>query len=151
MKSGGLIQRRNAYMVKLHVLKELWRKWGHTSFHSSNGVLQMTQYVSQNLPLLEEWSRFPCFPIPVTGEDISIATWGYGMVDGKPNAEQQSCCSMAMFVSAQQAPTGRVSMGERWTPMGHPLTCSWTSLAGFGVLYFRCPSDIPSYSFTCTL
>lgn len=34
-------------MVKLHVLKELWRKWGHSSFHSSNGVLKMTQYVSR--------------------------------------------------------------------------------------------------------
>lgn len=56
------------------------------------------------------------------------------MVDGEPNTEQQIFCSMPMFVSAQQAPTGKVSTGERWTLMGHPLTCTGTGLAGFGVL-----------------
>lgn len=60
------------------------------------------------------------------------------MVDREPNTEQLSCCSMTMFVSAQQAPAGRVSVGERWTLMGHPLTCSRTGLAGFGVF---CTSD----------
>lgn len=71
------------------------------------------------------------------------------MVDGEPNTQQQSCCSMSMFVSAQQAPTGKVSTGERWTLMGHLLTRSGTGLAWFGILCI--PDPLLTYLHTTSL
>lgn len=73
------------------------------------------------------------------------------MVDGEPNTGQQSCCSMAMFVSAQQAPAGRAAMGGRWTLMGHLLTYSRRGLAGFGVLCTLDALLTSSDNFTHTL
>lgn len=51
------------------------------------------------------------------------------------------------FASAQQAPTGKVATGERWTLMGHALTCSGTDLGWvWSLMYPRCPPDMSPHN-----